>query len=151
MRETTDHDAAHELVRQFIKQNFILEEGAALVQVSRVILAQDRPVAYLVDILPEDVLTPNDLRQGFTGSVLDLLLKRGTPSLANSYTEINAVAASGEAARALQIQRGDVLLKLTAQLYSSEGRVVDYSHSLFLPGYFHFHVVRRVGVPQPAA
>ncbi len=127
------------------------EEGAALVRVSRVILADDRPVAYLVDILPEDILTPNDLRQGFTGSVLDLLLKRGAPSLANSYTKINAEAASSEAARALEIQRGDVLLKLTAQLYSAEGRVVDYSHSLFLPGYFHFHVVRRIGVTTPAA
>ncbi|MCK7478942.1 MAG: hypothetical protein M0C28_17420 [Candidatus Moduliflexus flocculans] len=24
-----------------------------------------------------------------------------------------------------------------------DGRVVDYSYSYFLPGYFHFHVVRR--------
>ena len=31
-----------------------------------------------------------------------------------------------------------------ARLYATDGRVVDYSHSYFLPGYFHFHVVRRV-------
>jgi GntR family transcriptional regulator len=118
--------------------------GTKLVQVRRVILTNDRPVAYLVDTLPEDILTADDLSQGFTGSVLDLMLKRGTPPLKNSYTEISSVAATGESARALQIQRGDVLLQLTARLYASDGRVVDYSHSLFLPGYFHFHVVRRI-------
>jgi hypothetical protein len=33
------------------------------------------------------------------------------------------------------------------------GRVVDYSHSYFLPGFFRFHVVRRVGISsvQPVA
>lgn len=125
-----------------------VEVGALLVQVSRVILTSERPVAFLIDILPEDILTPDDLQQGFTGSVLDLLLTRSALQLNNSYTEINSIAAPSEAARALQIQRGDVLLKLTARLYATSGRVVDYSHSLFLPGYFHFHVVRRVSPPS---
>jgi len=125
-----------------------MDPGAPLVKVSRVILAGERPVAHLVDILPENILTPDDLQHGFTGSVFDLLMTRGTLPLNNSYTEINSIAATGEAARALQIQRGDVLLKLTARLYATDGRVVDYSHSLFLPGYFHFHVVRRVSAPS---
>ncbi len=125
--------------------------GDSLVMVSRVINTKGRPVAHLVDILPEDILTPEDLRQGFTGSVFDLLLQRGEPALSNSYTEINAVAATAEWARALQIQRGDVLLKFTARLYTTEGRAIDYSQSLFLPGYFHFHVVRRAGSQPPSA
>ena len=118
---------------------------ALLVQVSRVILAGNRPVAYLVDLLPEDVLTPQDLKQGFTGSVLDLLLSRGTPSLHHSVAEIRAVAATGEIAKALEIQRGDVLLMFSAHLVTVDERVIDYSLSYFLPGYFRFQVVRRVG------
>ncbi len=124
-----------------------VEVGTLLVKISRAILTDMRPVAYLVDMLPENILSPNELKQGFTGSVLDLLMKRKNPPLNNSYTEISSSAASGEAARALQIQRGDVLLKLTARLYDTNGNVVDYSHSLFLPGYFHFHVVRKVSSP----
>ena len=42
------------------------------------------------------------------------------------------------------IQRGDVMLRFVAQLYDEAGRVVDYSHSYFLPGYFKFHIVRKV-------
>jgi GntR family transcriptional regulator len=122
-----------------------VDENISLVEISRAILAEGRPVAYLVDRLPRDVLTPEELQSGFTGSVLDLLIKRGTPVLFNSKTEIRAVPATSEVARALEIQRGDVLLCFVATLYSTDGWVVDYSHSYFLPGHFHFHVVRRIG------
>jgi GntR family transcriptional regulator len=119
--------------------------GCQLVRVARTILADNRPVAYLVDTLPEEVLTPTDIEVGFTGSVLDMLLQRGSPRLSHSVAEIRSVAAAGDIARMLEIQRGDVLLLFSARLYTSEERVVDYSLSYFLPGYFRFRVVRRVG------
>ena len=122
-----------------------LSPGAPVIAVVRVILAEGRPVAYLIDILPEDILSPDELSTGFTGSVLDFLARRGSPELHSSRTEINAVTASSEIARSLGIQRGDVLLRLIAYLYAVDGRVIDYSYSYFLPGYFRFHVVRRVG------
>ncbi|KAF0106711.1 MAG: GntR family transcriptional regulator [Anaerolineaceae bacterium] len=120
-------------------------EGTPLTQVERVIYTDNRPIAYLVDTLPVDVLAAAELQTGFTGSVLDLLLRRGDPKLTQSRTDIRAIGATSEVARALQIQRDDVLLHFVAQLYAKDGRVVDYSFSYFLPGYFHFHVVRRVG------
>jgi GntR family transcriptional regulator len=122
-----------------------VDENTSLVEVSRAILAGGRPVAYLIDRLPHNVLTPEELHSGFTGSVLDLLIRRGNPLLSNSKTEIRAVPATSEVARALEIQRGDVLLCFAATLYSADGAVVDYSHSYFLPGHFRFHVVRRIG------
>jgi len=122
-----------------------LEAGADLTQVRRIIFTDYRPIAYLVDTLPRDILAVEDLRTGFTGSVLDLLLRRGDPKLTQSRTEIKAIGATSDVARALQIQRDDVLLHFAAQLFSNDSRVVDYSISYFLPGYFRFHVVRRVG------
>jgi GntR family transcriptional regulator len=121
-----------------------VSEAAPLVKVSRVIHAEDRPVAYLIDILPKDVLPDMDLEAEFTGSVLDLMLKRGTPKLTKSFTDIQSVSAPSEIAKRLEIQRGDVLLLFTARLYDEKGEVVDYSSSYFLPGYFRFHVVRKV-------
>jgi GntR family transcriptional regulator len=115
-----------------------------VVHVARVILAEGRPVAYLIDILPDDILIPDDLSKNFTGSVIDLLLKRGKPKLASSRCEINAVTADSHVSRAMRIQRGDVLLRFIAYLYATNGRVIDFSYSYFLPGYFRFHVLRRV-------
>lgn len=124
---------------------FGFEPGMALLQVTRVILAEGQPAAYLIDILPNQLITPDDLCEGFTGSVLDLLLRQKTLKLVSSRCEINAVTASSEVARALGIQKGDVLLRFIAYLFAASGQVVDYSFSYFLPGYFNFHVVRRVG------
>jgi GntR family transcriptional regulator len=121
-----------------------LEPGSSVLHLSRIIITEGRQAAFLVDVLPEDVLPISELESGFTGSVLDLLLKRGDPLLENSRTDINAVPASSEVARALGIQRGDVLLRFVAYLYSPTGRIVDYSYSYFLPGYFRFHVVRSI-------
>jgi GntR family transcriptional regulator len=120
--------------------------NAPLLKVERVIQAENRPVAYLIDILPETVLSHDDLVQpGFTGSVLDLLLRRGAPKLQTSIAEIRAVPAAPEVAKLLEIQRGDVLLMLQSRLFTNDNQMIDYSSSYFLPGYFRFHVVRRVG------
>ncbi|MBI9050075.1 MAG: GntR family transcriptional regulator [Anaerolineaceae bacterium] len=118
--------------------------GSEVVQVERVIHVKSRPVAYLIDVLPADVLSETDLNEGFTGSVLDFLLKRGVPALSNSYTEIGSVPAPTNVAKCLEIQRGDVLTFFKALLYDDVGNIVDYSMSYFIPGYFRFHVVRRV-------
>ena len=122
-----------------------LEVASELTWVARIIYTDNRPIAFLVDSLPVGILPVEELQADFTGSVLDLLLQRGAPKLVQSRTEIKAVGATSEVARALQIQRDDVLLYFAAQLYTDENRVIDYSISYFLPGYFRFHVVRRVG------
>lgn len=117
--------------------------GESITRVRRVVRADNRPVAYLVDNLPEMVLRSKDLPIDFHGSVLDFLLGRGD-TLTSSRTNVSAIGATAEVAKAIEIQRGDVLLHFYSQLFSAEGKVVDYSLTYFIPGYFHFHVVRRV-------
>jgi len=120
-------------------------EGSRLTRVQRVIRADGRPAAYLVDTLPETLLEPDELPAEFRGSVLDFLVARSDDKLSSSRAVISATNAPAEVAKALEIQRDDVLLMFTSQLFDVKGRVVDYSKSYFIPGYFHFHVNRRVG------
>jgi GntR family transcriptional regulator len=112
--------------------------------VVRVILAEGKPVAHLTDVLPQRFLCRDDLGPGFNGSVLDTLLARGWLALSHSRTELIAQAADHELAHALRIQRGAPLMKLVAQLFATDGQIVDYSISYFVPGSFRFHVVRRI-------
>lgn len=118
--------------------------ASRLVSIRRVIRADGRAVAFLVDTLPEEFLNPEDLPRNFNGSILDFLIARGSP-LTISRAAISASGATADVARALEIQREDVLLKFTSQLLIANGSVVDYSVSSFIPGYFNFHVIRRVG------
>lgn len=118
--------------------------GTRLTRVRRVMRADTRPVSYLIDTLPAEVLQPEALPQRFNGSVLDYLLSSGV-DLRLARAAISATNAPADVAKALEIQRGDVLLHFASQLYDAAGSLVDYSMSYFIPGYFNFHVNRRVG------
>lgn len=126
-----------------LKPLFKVSANSKLTQVRRIIRAEGRPVAYLVDILPENVLSVDDLPNNFNGSVLDFLLKRGD-KLVQSRADVSAIDATAEVAKQLEIQRDNVLLHFQSQLFNNAGKMVDYSLSYFIPGYFHFHVVRKV-------
>lgn len=117
-----------------------------LMRISRAILVKGQPAAFLIDIVPEHVLSPKDLEEGFKGSVLDLLIQRGNPMPDQSRTQIKVLPAPREVARALDIQRGESLLLLEADLVDKSGKIIDHSYSWFLPGYFHFHFNRKIGI-----
>ncbi len=118
-----------------------------VLSIARVIMTGTRPIAYLVDVVPTAVLQRHDLDRAFHGSVLDLLIRREDLQLRHSRTDILIESANENIARKLHLQRGEPLHKLEAQLYTRDGRVIDYSQSYFVPGYFHFHVIRRVVKP----
>ena len=125
-------------------KEFDVPDGTHLTRIRRVMRADGRPAAYLIDTLPESILKPNDLPSNFSGSVLDFLIARGD-KLGVSRAVIGATNAPADVAKPLEIQRDDVLLRFESQLFDSKSTVVDYSESYFIPGYFHFHVNRRVG------
>ena len=117
---------------------------ADVLSVDRVIAVEGKSIAYLKDVVPLAYLRQKDLGEQFSGSVLDILLQRGTPLPTTSHTEIMAEGAKGQVASRLGISPGTALLKLVGQLYNHDERVLDYSISYFIPGYFKFHVMRRV-------
>ena len=133
-RNATPHDA----------ERLEIAPGTPVLSVTRVIIAGTELIAYLIDVVPTSILRMHDLGESFNGSVLDILIQRNEPALSHSNTTISIEAADLPTARKLHIQRGDMLLKLEAQLYSHNGHIVDYSLSYFVPGFFRFHVVRRI-------
>lgn len=135
---------------QTVADGLCVEAGTPLTRIRRVMRADSRPVAYLIDFLSTEILKPDDLPAEFRGSVLDYLLASGI-DLQVSRAAISATNALAEVAKALEIQRDDVLLKFASQLYDSKGNVIDYTVSYFIPGYFHFHVNRRIGMEKSLA
>ncbi len=63
----------------------------------------------------------------------------------NDSLFVSTIIPNGPASQT-DIRRGDVLLMLEANLVTQSGKVVDYSHSYFLPGYFRLHVNRKIGI-----
>ena len=76
-----------------ISQILSVPIGSSLTTISRIIIAEGRPIAYLIDTLAPNIIAKEDLATNFKGSVLDVLLSRTSPRLDRSFTEIQAVAA----------------------------------------------------------
>lgn len=121
-----------------------LRSPSPVLEVARVIAADDRPIAFLVDRVPTVYLSVDNVGDDFHGSVLKLLIDKGGLELHESRAEITALAAPGEIAQKLAIEAGEVLLFLEACLLARSGAVIDHSLSYFLPDIFRFNIVRRV-------
>jgi GntR family transcriptional regulator len=117
----------------------------AVLSVTRTILIDAQPVAYLQDCVPLEYLCKDDLGTDFHGSVLDIFIQRGDPVLSYSFTKLAAVPATKLLSSQLMISHRTPLMQLEAKLYTVENHVVDYSVSHFVSDYFYFHVIRRIG------
>ena len=120
-------------------------EGVSLTVVTRTKVANRRPVAYMIDALPASVVSAEDMRAGFQGSVLDYLLAREDLALAHARADILPVLADDAQFSGLDLEPGTVLLLLEETLYAAGGEIIGFSRNYFVPEFFKFHVVRRVG------
>jgi GntR family transcriptional regulator len=120
-----------------------LDPGAPLMCVCRTIAVKRGPAAYLVDYVPIDVLSPDDLDEDFNGSVLDLLIRRNAARIREALAEITAVDADDVLGEQLDVEPGRALLLLTETLFTDEQVPIEFSRNYFLPDLFRFHVLRR--------
>jgi GntR family transcriptional regulator len=124
-----------------------LPVGSLLTVVSRTRTIQGNVIAYLYDVIPASIVTPEDLQQGeFSGSMLDYFIKTGDPNPAYAVTTLLSIQASQDLAMQLQVLPGTALLLLEETLYSSDNRLINYSHNYYNTAHFHYHIVRRSAV-----
>lgn len=128
----------------------LVDDRMDVLEVSRVIAINNKPVAYLIDIVPATFLTEEEVKSSIHGSVYDLLAQKKDNMLSYSRTDIMAVKAKEDLGRKLAVTKDTALIMLTAQLCANNDQVVDYSYSYFVPGQFKFHVMRRLGRPKEA-
>jgi len=132
-----------ETARRYFSRN----EEMTVLEISREIGIKGKIVAFLIDIIPNNVLSEDEVQSSIHGSIYDLLVQKKDIQLSYSRTEIMALNADDDMAKKLEVHKGTSLIKLTAQLYTTGEQIVDYSYSYFVPGKFQFHVMRRLGRP----
>jgi GntR family transcriptional regulator len=118
--------------------------GPPVARVSRIVMVDSEPAAYLCDYIPESVVTLAELQASFVDSVLDFFARLGSPQLLYTKTDISIYYAEPGMAACLSVEEGEPLFQLDEGLYAAGDKVVDWSHNFFVPRHFRFHVVRRV-------
>jgi GntR family transcriptional regulator len=125
-------------------QKLGVAQGTPVVVVSRIKVTNGKPLAFMYDVLPVTIAPLEEVKADFQGSVLDLLLYRGSPALSHAWANIVSTEAGPSLAEKLDVSATSALLLLEEFLYSTSGSVVEYSQNYFVPGFFRFHVVRRI-------
>jgi len=122
-------------------------EGAPLVRVSRILLMEDNPAAWMVDFVPADVIGTDEVRARFRpdAMLLDLLVSEGVP-VGSSQMSIEAVMIGPDdpVGARLKLEAPSAALSLIQTMYLADGRPVQRSHDTFLPGKLNLHVVREL-------
>ncbi|MEN8180458.1 MAG: GntR family transcriptional regulator [Pseudomonadota bacterium] len=120
-----------------------IEHGSALTSISRIIVVDHKPSAFMLDLVPASILPPEDVDSSFKGSVLDLLGQKHDLHAAWAVTDIVACSADEQLAENLNVPLGQALLLLEELLYNAEGLPLEFSLNYFVPNLFRFHLVRR--------
>ena len=121
-----------------------LMPGGRVLQITRVMEVDHHPVAFMSDVVPEELVDVEKLDSSFDGSILNYFLTNEKGFVATSYSEIKPTLAVGQIASSLDIQEGTVLLSFDSKVYNHNGEIVYIYKDVFMPEYFNFHVIRRV-------
>ena len=122
-------------------------EGSPLVRVSRVLLIEGKPAAWMVDVVPKSVLDAEEIRERFRpdAMVLDLLVSEGVPvGFSQMFIEATMLGPDDPVGGKLRLKEPSAALLLTQTMYLADGRPVQWSRDTFLPGNLNLRVVREL-------
>ncbi len=123
-------------------KRFQCEEDATIVTMERVRTADDEPVVYCVDKVPQDYL-PTDFLIRKEGSIFTALEETGNIRISHAVAYIDPVGYHEVATPTLNCEPETSLLVLKQLHYDENDRVVLYSKNYFRADKFSFHVVRK--------
>jgi GntR family transcriptional regulator len=122
-------------------------EGTTLARVSRVLLIEGEPAAWMADVVPESVVAVDVVRERFRpdAMLLDLLVSEGVP-VGYSQMSIGAVVVGpgDEIGQKLRLKTPTAALTLIQTMYLTTGHPVQWSRDTFLPGKLDLHVLREL-------
>jgi len=131
-----------------------VEPGATATRVERVVVADGRPLALMLDTVHPDVPLPSEarLRRAISRGkmVLDVLLAEGVP-IAYSTTSGARLPIDPEDAEAasLGVRQATAVLQLDELFHTTSGDVTHHSSDLFAPDGLEPRVVRWLEARRP--
>jgi GntR family transcriptional regulator len=127
-----------------------LPVNGEVTRVSRVLLLDGEPAAWMIDVLPADLIPAGEVRDRLSSHqmVLDLLLDDRIPVAFSEVEVSTALLDPGQPAGGFPgLSQPVAALMLTETMYldsavSAEGRPVQWSRNYFLPGKLSLRLIR---------
>jgi GntR family transcriptional regulator len=103
------------------------EIGTRVTRVARVVEIDETPIAYLVDLVPDDIVTVDEMRSGFQDNVMDYL------SVDWYQMTVTAHRAQPPVSDLLRVSTGSILLVFDGDLTADDGQYITVSKGHFVP------------------
>ena len=133
---------------------FGLATAASAVTVTRVLLMDGRPGAWMRDVVhPEiELPSPSRIRQALERGqmVLDVLLKQGVPvAYTRAHISARVLTKRDRVGKALAVSETVAALEIDHVTCTAEGAPVEHSTDIFLPRSLDLHVMRWLEEAPP--
>lgn len=126
-----------------LTKEFNLTKNQNIVVMERTRTADDEPVAYCKDHIPEKILSLESINEQNFESLLDLLENEKGIHITYAVADIIPVQANEFLQEKLRIDKENPLLLLKQMHYNDLDKPILYSQNYFRSDKFEFHVVRN--------
>jgi len=126
-----------------VSEKLKIDVGSSTVVIQRVRTANEKPVVYTIDIIPEATLGKIDLPVKFTGSLYKFLEEKYNQKVDYGIARVIPTLAGAEVSRELKIGARSVVLLIDQVDYNMENRPILYSQEYWLKDVFEFTIFRR--------
>ena len=116
-----------------------LNRGAIVIEVARIIEVDEQPVAYLIDYIPETIVSVDEIRSGFQDSVIDYFDGQdGKPLIAWTQSVIYADRADDTLMYLFNVKPDCFLLRIDGGFYDQNRKLINWSRNHVIPEFFRF-------------
>jgi len=126
-----------------VSEKLKIDAGSSIVVIQRVRTANEKPVVYTIDIIPEDTLGKIDLPVRFPGSLYKFLEEKYNQKVDYGIARVIPTLARAEVSKRLKIGARSVVLLIDQVDYNVENRPILYSQEYWLKDVFEFTIFRR--------
>jgi len=128
-----------------VAQKLALEpKSAELLTTANILLADDIPVIYCVDMIPANLVSQAYRDEELHGPVYTFLERRCNQRLDHNIAQVLPVVADNRLSELLQCPLGAPLHYFEEIGFNGNGVPIIYSEEYYRPDYFSFHVIRKM-------
>lgn len=140
---TTELQIVRDKANSSISERLKIDKGSSIVIMKRVRTADEKPIVYSTDILPETTLGKVNIPESFRGSLYKFLERKCGQKVDYSVAKIIPTLANAEICQKLEVSPKSVFLLIEQIDYNVKNQPIEYSKEYWRPDLIEFTISRK--------
>lgn len=140
---TTELQIVRDKANSSLSERLKIDKGSSIVIMKRVRTADEKPIVYSTDILPETTLGKVNIPASFRGSLYKFLERKCGQKVDYSVAKIIPTLANAEICQKLEVSPKSVFLLIEQVDYDIKNQPIEYSKEYWRPDLIEFTISRK--------